>query len=66
MDSVTAGRSKLDHDAHPAVDSPAIKRAWIAPAITQLPRLSELTLQSVGGDIPCGGGSPGGGSTVCP
>jgi len=38
---------------------------WHAPVITPLPRLTELTLQT-GPGIPCGGGTGGGGSTVCP
>lgn len=38
-------------------------RRWIKPEIEQLPRLSELTLQS---PIPGGGGTGGGGSTVIP
>ncbi len=36
------------------------KRAWTAPAVTELPRLTELTLQSITGD----GDTGGGGSTV--
>jgi hypothetical protein len=39
--------------------------AWQAPAITRLPRLTELTL-ATGGGIPGGGGTGGGGSTVIP
>ena len=35
------------------------RKIWVSPAIVSLPRLTELTLQS----IPCGG-EPG--STVCP
>ncbi len=42
------------------------KKAWIPPQIITLPRLSDLTLQSGTGQVPCEGGSPGGGSTVCP
>ena len=37
----------------------APRREWIAPEIRDLPRLTELTLQT-GGGIPCGPGS-----TVC-
>jgi hypothetical protein len=44
------------------VVSASAKRAWVSPAITVLPRLTELTLQS----IPCGGEPGGGGGTVCP
>jgi len=39
------------------------KKPWLAPAVIQLPKLSELTLQS---PIPGGGGTGGGGSTVVP
>ena len=42
-----------------------VKRPWIRPAVTQLPKLSELTLQSPT-PIPGGGGPGGGGSTVVP
>lgn len=48
-----------NHDA-------AAPRAWIRPEIHDLPRLSDLTLQSGGGEIPGGGGTGGGGSTVVP
>lgn len=41
----------------------ATKRHWSSPAIQDLPRLTELTLQT-GGGIPGGGGTGGGGSTV--
>lgn len=44
----------------------AAPRKWIRPAIHDLPRLSELTLQSGGNEIPGGGGTGGGGSTVVP
>jgi hypothetical protein len=40
-----------------------MKRPWLEPAVTQLPKLSDLTLQS---PIPGGGGTGGGGSTVIP
>lgn len=38
------------------------RRPWVVPEVRELPRLTELTLQT-GDPIP-GGGSPGGGSTV--
>ena len=41
------------------------RRRWEAPSVTDLPRLSELTL-STGPGIPGGGGTGGGGSTVIP
>jgi hypothetical protein len=51
--------------AHHQSDADASKKPWISPGVIQLPRLSELTLQSPGG-IPGGGGTGGGGSTVIP
>jgi len=57
--------------AGPALDptrqaaQPARRRPWAAPSVTDLPRLSELTLAS-GPGIPGGGGTGGGGSTVIP
>jgi hypothetical protein len=44
--------------------APASREPWEAPAVTRLPRLTELTL-ATGGGIP-GGGDIGGGSTVIP
>jgi len=41
------------------------RRAWEAPRVTDLPRLTELTLQT-GPGIPGNGGPGGGGSTVIP
>ncbi|HEX6747805.1 MAG TPA: hypothetical protein VF092_10980 [Longimicrobium sp.] len=41
------------------------RRRWEAPSVTDLPRLSELTL-ATGPGIPGGGGTGGGGSTVIP
>lgn len=38
------------------------KRPWVAPELTELPRLTDLTLQT-GSPIP-GFGDPGSGSTV--
>jgi len=43
--------------------SPTKRRAWQNPTIVELPKLTELTLQS-GGPIGGGGGTGGGGSTV--
>jgi hypothetical protein len=51
--------------AHHEPDAGATRKTWISPSVAQLPRLSELTLQSPGG-IPGGGGTGGGGSTVIP
>lgn len=39
------------------------KQAWVAPEVTELPRLTELTLQT-GDPIWGGGGTGGGGSSV--
>jgi hypothetical protein len=44
---------------------PAARRPWVAPAVADLPRLTELTL-ATGPAIPGGGGPGGGGSTVIP
>jgi hypothetical protein len=41
----------------------AARRAWVSPRVSDLPRLTELTLQT-GPFIPGGGGTGGGGSTV--
>ena len=38
---------------------------WEPPTVSQLPRLTELTL-ATGGGIPGGGGTGGSGSTVIP
>ncbi|HEX8672397.1 MAG TPA: hypothetical protein VF710_10930 [Longimicrobium sp.] len=48
--------------APPQAPRSAPRRGWVAPEVKDLPRLTELTLQS-GGSIPCGGA---GSSTVCP
>lgn len=39
------------------------RRPWVAPAVTELPKLTDLTLAS-GDPIGGGGGTGGGGSTV--
>jgi hypothetical protein len=39
------------------------RRVWLDPTIEELPRLTDLTLQT-GDPIPGGGGTGGGGSTV--
>lgn len=51
--------------AHPSSDTtpPAPRRAWVRPQVADLPRLTELTLQT-GPGIPGGGGTGGGGGTV--
>jgi hypothetical protein len=47
-----------------AGDQPGSARlAWVSPELTELPRLTELTLQT-GGVIPGTGNTGGGGSTV--
>jgi len=45
--------------------TPAARLPWESPVLSQLPRLTELTL-ATGGGIPGGGGTGGGGSTVIP
>ena len=44
--------------------APPSREPWETPAVTRLPRLTELTL-ATGGGIP-GNGDIGGGSTVIP
>ena len=58
MDGSTARTPELS--ANPL---PAEKRNWTPPQITDLPRLTDLTLQT-GSPIGGGGGTGGGGSTV--
>ena len=55
----------LDRSAATPKTPSATRRAWVSPEVTDLPRLTELTLQT-GPSVPCGGGSGGGGSVVCP
>ena len=43
--------------------SDVARRPWTSPAVRELPRLTDLTLQT-GPGIPGGGGTGGGGSTV--
>jgi hypothetical protein len=50
------------HDAVPA--APTVRAPWKTPSVTELPKLTQLTLQT-GAPID-GGGNPGGGSTVIP
>ena len=49
-------------ESAPRVES--VLSDWKPPTLTELPRLNQLTLQS--GQIPGGGGTGGGGSTVSP
>jgi len=44
----------------PAPPDSKRKQKWVSPALTELPRLTDLTLQTAIG----GGGDPGSGSTV--
>ncbi|HYH80183.1 MAG TPA: hypothetical protein VEX86_10305 [Longimicrobium sp.] len=48
---------------HTSAASP--RQPWETPRVTELPRLTELTL-TTGPSIPGGGGPGGGGSTVVP
>ncbi len=41
---------------------PVLRRPWVAPSLTTLPKLTQLTLQTSGG-IPGGCDTGGGGST---
>jgi hypothetical protein len=56
-------RNEVSGQQHEPARTAGSKRKWIAPALSQLPRLSDLTLQS---PINGGGGPGGGGSTVVP
>jgi hypothetical protein len=47
----------------PAAPAPEAKAPWIPPALVELPRLTDLTLQT-GGSIHGGGDTGGAGSTV--
>ncbi|HVG43219.1 MAG TPA: hypothetical protein VM890_00775 [Longimicrobium sp.] len=42
------------------------RRAWVAPVVTDLPRLTDLTLATGAGDPIPGSGNTGSGSTVTP
>lgn len=44
--------------------APARKAAWVAPSVDEMPRLTELTLQTGGGGIPGGDVIGSAGSTV--
>ena len=49
-----------DEDRHRALSG---KKPWVAPELVELPRLTDLTLQT-GSPIDGGGDTGGGGSTV--
>jgi hypothetical protein len=44
--------------------APATRRAWVSPSVTDLPRLTQLTLATTNGPAIPGGGN--GGNTVIP
>lgn len=48
-----------------ASNAPRGRRPWTSPMVTDLPRLTDLTL-TTGSPIPGGGGTGGTGSTVVP
>ena len=53
------------HNEEPQAPATApVRRAWVAPEVEVLPRLTDLTLQTFGGDIFGSGGESG--STVIP
>lgn len=49
----------IEKGAKATTTSPVARKPWDAPQVLELPRLTELTLQSFipGGGIPGGGGS---------
>jgi hypothetical protein len=49
--------------SHDAVPAPISRAPWHVPTLIELPKLTELTLQT-GGSIPGDGDTGGGGSTV--
>jgi hypothetical protein len=54
----------MQHAPTPDRQPPSVpRRSWSTPRVAELPRLTELTLQT-GDSIPGGGGTGGGGSTV--
>lgn len=46
-------------DSHSATPAPASRRPWTAPRLDEMPRLTDLTLQSVGIPGDCQPGNPG-------
>lgn len=46
-------------DSQSATPAPAPRRAWTTPRLDEMPRLTELTLQSVGIPGDCDPGDPG-------
>lgn len=55
--------SQARHEPEVSGNPTTERRPWVQPAVEELPRLTELTLQT-GDPIPGGGGTGGGGSTV--
>ena len=55
----------MSSNATPATSTAPQRSSWVAPEVRNLPRLTELTLQT-GEAIPGGGTTGGGGGTVIP
>ena len=55
----------MESNRSPAPARPRARRPWTSPVVTNLPRLTDLTL-TTGAPIPGGGGTGGTGSTVVP
>jgi len=58
------GEDSVDSN-RPVTRAPRARRPWTAPVVTDLPRLTDLTL-TTGSPIPGDGGTGGTGSTVVP
>lgn len=55
--------NQMADEAGGTPEKPLKKAPWVEPTVTDLPRLTDLTLVT-GDGIPGGGGTGGGGSTV--
>jgi hypothetical protein len=52
-----------DNASHPVQNAQRDRKPWVRPELRDLPKLTDLTLQT-GSPIVGGGGTGGGGSTV--
>jgi hypothetical protein len=44
--------------------TPSPRRSWVSPSVTDLPRLTQLTLATTNGPAIPGGGGSGGGTVI--